>query len=77
MNFEEFANLRLNIKYAGFTPHQLILLFGDVAGRLIDFEQFEPASKQLSDTEERLVELQDALEDTMPYQPDPADTVTA
>lgn len=77
MNFEEFANLRLTIKYAGFTPHQLILLFGDLTGRLIDFEHFGPVQQQLSDTEELLVEALDAYEDAKPYQPDPADMVEA
>lgn len=73
MRHPEFDNLRLAVKVNGFTTWQLILLFGDIVGRLCDCEEFEPMKKELSDMEEVLVESLDKYEDAKPYAPDPAD----
>ena len=79
MNFEEFANLRLTVKYGGFTPAQLILLFGDLTFRICDRDEFEPLKQEASDLEEVMVETLDKYEEAeanaRPYEPDPADLV--
>lgn len=74
MNFQDFANLRLAIKVNGFTPEQLILLFGDLTGRICDMPEFEPLKQEASDLEEVMVEALDKHQEAnYVYEPDPAE----
>lgn len=70
MNFEDFANLRGQIKYGSFTTWQMVLLFGDVIGRICQCEDFAPMHKELSDAEEVLIETLDKFEAAKPYVPE-------
>ncbi len=75
MKFEDFVALRNTIKYGSYSTWQLVLLFGDVTGRICTCEEFASVKKELSDIEEVMVESLDKIEDAKPYEPDPADLV--
>ncbi len=71
MNFDDFAKLREGIKAGSFTTWQMVLLFGDVVGRICQCEEFQPMHRELSDAEEVLIETLDKYEEAQPYVPEP------